>query len=116
METARSLGLKPEEQGAGMLDGEKLARVLQARAEAGLPVGNVAYMLAFRVAGFEQWYMQNFTSYRFTPVGILNVKTGHLISTDRELDAVLGSVRQEFDQLPFYKRWAMKWKYAQGQK
>ena len=117
METARNLGLQPEEQGAGMVDGVKLAKVLQQRVEAGLPVGNVAYMLAFRAGGFDRWYMlQSFKEYRFTPVGLLNTKTGYLVNTDSEMQKVLQSMQTAFDNLPFYERWSLKWAYYQNQK
>ena len=49
METARDLSQPRDVQGSGIVDGDKLARTVVERVQAGLPVGNVAYVIAMRL-------------------------------------------------------------------
>lgn len=107
METARDLGFKPYEQGAGLLDGQNLLQVVRARLQAGLPVGNVAYMLSLRLSEWHRWYLQEQMGYRLTRLGLYDPRTGHLINTDAELETILKRAEAELENLPFWRRWLL---------
>lgn len=112
METAEDLGRPEYEQGAGFLNGEKLARTLAERVEAGTPVGNIPLMLSRQVPEFYRWYLARYKSVRPTPLGLLDTQTGHLVNTDQEADRLQKSAVQEMASMSRLERWKMKIEYA----
>lgn len=86
METATDLGEKREVQGAGMINGGAIATALKARTDLGVPVGNIAYVLEMRLTSREMARLQQNPDYSVTSLGILDLRTGHLISTETELE------------------------------
>ncbi|MBI4050877.1 MAG: S8 family serine peptidase [Elusimicrobia bacterium] len=104
METAKSLGEDSEVQGAGLVDGEKLAQAVEERVKAGLPVGNIAYMLAQRTTQWQDFNMQRDKRFRHTPIGILDTQTGHLVNTDEAYAVAAKWTEEKYKKLnPFAK-------------
>ncbi|MBI4386873.1 MAG: S8 family serine peptidase [Elusimicrobia bacterium] len=94
-ETAVDAGHPREMQGAGLIQGRRLAQAVQERIERGLPIGNVAYMLASRaVTRLDRPALKAQTRYRETPLGLLDVKTGHLVRTEGEMATVMKRLRR----------------------
>jgi subtilisin family serine protease len=85
-ETAHDLGRKPEEQGAGLIDGKRLADVVRRRVATGLPIGNLAYMLAVRLTSLQRGEMAKSGRWKFTPIGVLDRRTGRMLHTDDEIN------------------------------
>jgi hypothetical protein len=85
METAEDLKAPSEKQGAGRLDGKRLAGAVERRVAQGIPVGNLAYMLAVRLTSGQRKALARQTRWRWTPVGILDSRTGRLLHNDREV-------------------------------
>lgn len=94
LETATDLGKAREMQGAGLMNGEAIARTVAERVEQGLPIGNIAYALALRLTTQDRQLLAKQSRYRETALGLLDTKTGHLVNTDRELDAAVKFIRQ----------------------
>lgn len=86
METATDLKQPRETQGAGMVNGGKMASALKQRVELNVPVGNVAYVLMMRLTTGEMALVNKNPAYSITSLGILDKKTGHLISTESEME------------------------------
>jgi len=106
METASDLGESPEVQGAGLLNGENIATTLKRRVQAGLPVGNVAFLFARALTEWARKEMAQGERYQVTPVGILDLKSGHLISNDREFDALIQKLKRQRQRRGDEKRFA----------
>jgi len=85
METARDLKKPSETQGAGLLDGNRLASAVLERVKAGVPIGNIAYMLSVRLTSEQRQAMAQQTRFRMTPLGIVDTQSGRMIKTDAEL-------------------------------
>jgi subtilisin family serine protease len=85
METAEDLKAPAERQGAGRLDGKRLAAAVERRVALGVPVGNLAYMLAVRLTSGQRRALARQKRWRWTPVGILDSRTGRLLHSDREV-------------------------------
>jgi subtilisin family serine protease len=85
METAKDLKAPAETQGAGLLNGSQLVTAVMARVQAGVPVGNIAYMLSVRLTSDQRKALAAQTRFKMTPLGILDTKNGRLIKTDKEL-------------------------------
>lgn len=93
MESAHAkANLAREEQGAGMISGQTLASAARARAERGLPIGNVAYMLAQRLTTEDRQRLERTERYEVTPLGILDRESGRLIRNDEELWRMIHSL------------------------
>jgi len=91
METASDLGLKSEVQGAGLIQGSRLAGAVAGRSSMGLPVGNVALMLAMRLTSEQKGKLGSASGgsrYRLTSVGIWDSGKGGLVTDDAELRRV----------------------------
>ncbi|MBI5200334.1 MAG: S8 family serine peptidase [Elusimicrobia bacterium] len=93
MESASDLGKPRETQGAGLVDGAALAKTVAERVQQGLPIGNLAYMLALRLTTDDRKLLDKQDRYRETALGLLDVKTGHLVNTDKEMDAAVRAIR-----------------------
>jgi subtilisin family serine protease len=111
METATDLHEKPEVQGAGMVNGEKLAAVLEQRVKMGLPVGNVAFSIAHRTSRWDEFQMRAGDRFERTSMGILDKKTGHLIHNDTEFDALSDQLDRDFAAKPIYTRLYRKFQF-----
>ena len=85
METAGDLKKPGELQGAGLMNGERLASTVIARVAAGVPVGNIAYMLSVRLTTEQKQMMSKQTRFKATPLGIVDTQNGRLIKNDEEL-------------------------------
>lgn len=95
METASDLGVERETQGAGLIDGSRLAETVADRVSQGLPVGNIAYMLAVRmVTTADRELLKAQTRYRETSIGLLDSEEGRLVHTEREMKDVLAVLRR----------------------
>ena len=105
METADSLGEKPEVQGAGLVNGEKIAAALEERVRKSLPVGNIPAMLAQQLNPRHKVLLQIKNRFQTTPLGILDRKNKHLINNDAEFDLMAESIEADYKNLPFYERW-----------
>jgi len=112
METASDLGQGPEVQGAGLVNGEKLAKALEERVAKGLPVGNVASMVSQR--GTSRWAEFNMKANgRFvrTSLGLMDNQTGHLVNSDADFEAVMAETQKSYKRLPWYSRAVRRIKY-----
>jgi subtilisin family serine protease len=85
METATDLGQKPEVQGAGLISGGRLAQTVTDRASLGVPVGNVAYMLALRLTGEQRKNLALQDRFIATPLGLYDRQEGKLLNDDVQL-------------------------------
>ncbi|MBI4349409.1 MAG: S8 family serine peptidase [Elusimicrobia bacterium] len=94
VETASDLGKPRELQGAGLVDGGALASTVAERVSRGLPIGNIAYMLALRLTTDDRKALEKQDRYQETALGLLDTKTGHLVNTDREMDAAVRYIRR----------------------
>ncbi len=88
MEGASDTGDRHEVQGAGLVNGDSIAANLKARSDAGVPVGNIAYMISQRLTTPQRQVLDKDPNYAVTSLGILDKSTGHLISTELEMDAL----------------------------
>jgi len=88
LKDSKGVSYPRETQGAGLADGEAIAANLQARAEAGVPVGNIAYMLSRRLTSREVKRLAKNPDYAMTSLGVLDKRAGHLVNTEEELDAL----------------------------
>ncbi|TPW17491.1 MAG: hypothetical protein FD126_3633, partial [Elusimicrobia bacterium] len=95
METASDLGQAKEVQGSGLVDGKRLARTVAERVQLGLPVGNVAYVIAMRLTTLDRAELKKQDRYQETALGLLDTKTGHLVNTDREMESVIRALRRK---------------------
>jgi len=111
METATDLKEKPEVQGAGMVDGDKLAKVLESRVKMGLPVGNVAFAIAHRTSRWDEFNMKKGDRFEHTPMGLLDKKSGHLIHNDAEFDSFTDEMETAYKAMPIYSRIYRKIQY-----
>ncbi|MBI4051855.1 MAG: hypothetical protein HY400_05055 [Elusimicrobia bacterium] len=59
----------------------------------GIPIGNIAYMLALRLTSDQKQSIQRQGRYQMTPLGILDTQTNHLIHTDKELEQALEELK-----------------------
>jgi subtilisin family serine protease len=89
-ETAHDLKLRPERQGSGRQDGARLAEAVERRVREGVPIGNVAYMVAARLTSEQRKYLSWQKRYQLTPLGLLDTLTGRLLHTDAEIADVAG--------------------------
>ncbi|MBI4669278.1 MAG: S8 family serine peptidase [Elusimicrobia bacterium] len=78
---------KPSEQGAGMLDLNRLYDLITSRLNLGLPIGNISAEIAIWVASNvgQQRTIEENSSYRVTRFGIINTQTGDVVNSDEEL-------------------------------
>ncbi len=97
IETASDLGQPRETQGAGLIDGAALAKTIVSRLRLGLPIGNIAYRLAMRLSSEDLRLLDRQERYRNTPLGLLDVETGHLIRDDAQMQRVLEQIRHKPD-------------------
>jgi subtilisin family serine protease len=112
METSDDLHQAPEVQGAGLVNGEKLAKALQNRVEHGLPVGNVAYMIGQRGASkWDEFNMKQDDRYKRTSLGLLDSKTGHLVNTDTDYDQALKQTNDHYKGMSIWSRAVRRVKY-----
>ncbi|MDD2772902.1 MAG: S8 family serine peptidase [Elusimicrobiales bacterium] len=88
LKDSKGVSYPRETQGAGLADGTAMAANLQARAEAGVPVGNIAYMLSRRLTSREVKRLAKNPDYAMTSLGVLDKRAGHLVNTEEELDAL----------------------------
>lgn len=93
MESARLLmpagpDFKPTDQGAGMLDLDRLYDLVTSRLEVGVPIGNISAEIAFWASSNEKLAraIEKDSGYKITRYGIINQSTGDVINTDAELD------------------------------
>lgn len=93
METASDLGRETEVQGAGLASGERAAEAVLSRVGMGLPVGNVAFALAMRLTSADRRALGAQTRYRMTPLGLLDVRDGRLVNTERGIEEALKAIR-----------------------
>jgi len=94
METARDLGLKKEDQGAGLANGKRLAKAVMERVQRGLPVGNIAFSLAMRLTTKDKENLGNQTRYELTELGLLDTGTGHLVNNEADFQAAVHRIRE----------------------
>lgn len=94
METAVDLKEEKEFQGAGLINGSRVARTVIDRVKRGIPIGNIAYALAMRMTSSDQWKLEKQTRYEMTPVGLLDKETGHILNTEKELMKALEEIRK----------------------
>lgn len=111
METADDLGRPSTEQGAGLVNGERLAQAVKARAEAGAPVGNVALLAASRLGGFERWYLAR-RGLVSTPAGLLDTGSGHVVNSAAEVEALSARVKVEVGGKNALERIKLKIQFA----
>ena len=95
VETASDLGKPRELQGAGLIDGAALAKTVAERVQQGLPIGNIAYMLALRLTTDDRALIAGQDRYRETALGLLDTKTGHLVNTDKEMESAVRTIRND---------------------
>ncbi len=112
METADDLGRPAHEQGAGLVNGEKLASAVKARVAAGAPAGNLALLAASGLGEFERWYLATRRGVVATEAGLLDTGTGHLLRSDSEVGSAAQSVAQELSRKPFWERAKIKLEFA----
>ena len=93
-ETAADLGQAREVQGAGLINGDALAKSVAQRAAGGLPIGNIAYALALRLTSEDRKAVAKQSRYRETALGLLDTQTGHLVNTDAEFDGAVKIIRK----------------------
>jgi hypothetical protein len=61
---------------------------------AGLPVGNVAYMIAMRMLSpQDREALKKQTRYQETPLGLLDTQAGRLVNTEREMAEAVRRLR-----------------------
>ena len=89
METASDIGQKPEVGGAGLINGTRLAKTVLERAAAGVPIGNIAYMLSLRLTSDERTKVDASGQYERTTLGLLDLRSGHLINDDAQLKSLV---------------------------
>jgi subtilisin family serine protease len=93
METARDLDVAKESQGAGLINGTRVAQSVVDRVKRGIPIGNIAYSLAMRMTTGDRQKLDEQSRYEMTPLGILDRDTGHLIRDEREMQHLLDELR-----------------------
>jgi subtilisin family serine protease len=97
MEGATDTGDAHEAQGAGLVNGDNIAANLKARSDAGVPVGNIAYMLSQQLTTSQRQILAADPNYSITSLGILDKRSGHLISTEVEMDALQKQLQSRAD-------------------
>ncbi len=85
VESAADIGQKPEIQGAGLLNGRRLAQAVADRVKAGVPVGNIAYMLSMRLTSEQRKKVDESGRFQRTALGVVDFKTGRLVNDDAQL-------------------------------
>ncbi|MFH2203414.1 MAG: S8 family serine peptidase [Elusimicrobiota bacterium] len=116
METADDLGRPAYEQGAGFVNGERLAKALEERVKAGAVAGNVALMVARDLTGFQKWYLEKHKSIVMTQAGLLDTRTNHLVHNDAEVDALRQTVKDEYASKPLLERIKIRLAFARRSK
>lgn len=115
METADDLGQPAYVQGAGLVDGEKLAKALEERVKAGASAGNVALMLSRDATPFQKWYLAKNKGIVATGAGLLDTRTNHIVNTDQEVDALRSAVDKEFASKSWLERMKIKVEFKLAQ-
>ena len=85
MESAQDQQWDPVIQGQGVLDGKRLVALMSARLKAGVPVGNIACMLAMRLTPKQQKSVDASARFRRTGLGIVDAADGSLVNDDAAL-------------------------------
>ncbi|MEE8425393.1 MAG: S8 family serine peptidase, partial [Elusimicrobiota bacterium] len=93
METAQSVGHRRETEGAGLINGRRIAETVMDRVKRGIPIGNIAYMLAMRLTSLDIAKLPQQERYRMTDLGLLDTSTGYLIKDEVELDQAIREIR-----------------------
>jgi subtilisin family serine protease len=94
METSSDIQKPKEQQGAGLANGERLAKAVTERVSLGIPVGNVAYLLAMRLTTTDSDKLQNQTRYQMTPLGLYDTQSGRLINNEADIQKALDEIRK----------------------
>ncbi len=115
METADDLGQPAYVQGAGLVNGEKLAKALEERAKVGASAGNVALMLSREATPFQKWYLAKNKGIVATGAGLLDTRAGHIVNTDQEIDALRSAVDKEFASKSWLERVKIKVEFKLAQ-
>lgn len=93
METARSVGHRRETEGAGLINGRRIADTVMDRVKRGIPIGNIAYMLAMRLTSSDLEKLPRQNRYQMTDLGLLDTSTGYLVKDEFELDRAIREIR-----------------------
>lgn len=94
METSKELAAEGKDiQGAGLVNGSRLAQAVIDRVKRGAPVGNVAFELSMRLTQKDRLALTRQTRYQLTPLGLLDLSSGHLVRDERQITAALAELR-----------------------
>jgi hypothetical protein len=95
METAGALAKESKDvQGAGLVNGNRLAQAVFDRVKRGLPVGNVAFALSMRLTVKDRASLERQTRYKLTPLGLLDTASGRLVRDEAGIDAAIKEIRK----------------------
>ncbi|MFA5162227.1 MAG: S8 family serine peptidase [Elusimicrobiales bacterium] len=74
-------GQPADVQGQGLANGDRMKARMEARIKAGVPVGNVAYDISCQLTPDQRRVVASSRNFKMTSLGVLDKRTGHLIST-----------------------------------
>jgi len=94
MEAAVDLKQDKKFQGAGLINGTRVAQTVIDRVKRGIPIGNIAFALAMRLTTPDLKNLENQNRYEMTAIGLLDKRTGHILNTEAELTRALAEIRE----------------------
>ncbi|MBI5242742.1 MAG: S8 family serine peptidase [Elusimicrobia bacterium] len=94
METSSDLPQPKEQDGAGLANGDRLAKAVTERVARGVPVGNIAYMLAMRLTTDDAGKLKGQNRYQMTPLGLYDTLTGHLVNNEADMQNAVDEIRR----------------------
>lgn len=111
VEAARSLNKGGKnystiEQGAGMIDMDRVYDLVTTRFDMGLPVGNVSALLAYWVAqnAPQAREIRKASSYRVTRFGIVSMESGRVINSDQRLAQLKQEIGRRQEKKGFWEK------------
>lgn len=112
LETADDLGEPAWVQGAGLINGKRLAEAVVKRIEAGAPAGNVALLLSKELSEFDAWLLERQGRVARTSVGLLDKASGHLVNTEAEVLALREEARRAWSAKNFADKAKLKLEFT----